>query len=155
MVQNQTTSDSLRALMTQNPTIRRCAPFAQSQFPLRPQSSADPGTSDAANVELLRHQFTDQPRIVSGLATRLLSPVTPPQLTADRSQRGALLIRELQPNWRMCPEDLVLRDKVFDLKQQILIEQPPSRTPADGHLEPLIQSASCQVVYAKSCCELF
>jgi hypothetical protein len=37
----------------------------------------------------------------------------------------------------MCPEDLALRDKVFDLKQQILIEQPPSRTAADGPLGSL------------------
>jgi hypothetical protein len=29
---------------------------------------------------------------------------------------------QAQPSWRMCPEDLVLRDKIFDLQQQFLIE---------------------------------
>lgn len=37
-----------------------------------------------------------------------------PQSLADLGQRGALLIRKAQQSWPMCPEDLILRDKIFD-----------------------------------------
>jgi hypothetical protein len=34
----------------------------------------------------------------------------------------------------MCPEDPVLRDKIFDLKQQLLIDQPRHVRQQTGHL---------------------
>jgi hypothetical protein len=86
-------------------------------------------------VELLRHQFPEpaEDRLGFGDQGYFLQSL-PPQLPADLRQHGALVIREPQPSWRMCPEDPVLRDKIFDLKQQLLIDQPRHVRQQTSHL---------------------
>jgi hypothetical protein len=101
-------------------------------------------------VDLLRHEFTEpaEDRLGFGDQGYFLQSLAS-QPSADLGQRGALLIREAQPTWRMCPEDPVLRDKVFNLKQQLLIDQPGHVRQQTGHLVTFHQSASSQVVDSK------
>src|SRR5512138_2563742 len=104
----------------------------------------------AGAIKLLRHQFTEpaEDRLRFGDHGDFCQSL-PPQPLADFGQRLALLIREPQPSWCMCPENPVLRDKIFDLKQQFLIDQPPHVRQQAGHLTAFHPSASSQVLDSK------
>ncbi len=86
-------------------------------------------------IELLRDQFSEpaEDRLGFGDLGDFRQSLQPQPL-ADFGQRGPLLIREPQPSWCVCPEDPVLRDKIFDLKQQLLIDQPRHVRQQTGHL---------------------
>ena len=108
-----------------SPSRNSRAPFAQSAPPLRRQSSAGRGMSDTSTHRTSAlTSFLNQLRIVSGLAIRRLSPV--PSAPASCRFRPAWSVAHSRAAAELvhCPEDPVLRDKIFDLKQQLLIDQP-------------------------------
>ena len=53
---------------------------------------------------------------------------------ADLGKRGALGVRKPKPGRRVSPKNAVLRGKIFDLKQQFLIDQPRQVRQQTGHL---------------------
>ena len=86
-------------------------------------------------IELLRHEFAEPVEDSLGFGDQgYFLQSLPSQSPANLRQRGSLLIREAQSNWRMCPENPILRDKIFDLKQQLLIDQPRHVRQQTGHL---------------------
>jgi len=86
-------------------------------------------------IELLRNQFPEPGENGLGFGDLgYFRQSLTSQFLADLRQRGALLMGKAQPSWRMCLEDPVLRDKIFDLKQQFLIDQPRHVCQQTGHL---------------------
>ena len=66
-----------------------------------------------------------------------------------RDQRYEPRVRAAYERYRSKPEDPVLRDKIFHLKQQFLIDQPRHVRQQAGHLTAFPPSASSQVLDSK------
>ncbi len=67
-------------------------------------------------VELLSNQLSEpaQDGLGPGNGRNFLQTLST-EPSADLSKRGTLIVRKPKPIWQVCPEDLVLRRKIFNL----------------------------------------
>jgi hypothetical protein len=65
--------------------------------------------------------------MVSGRPPTQPSPDPLDRGSADLSERETLMIRKPKPSWKMRRQDVILGGEVFDLRQQLLIDQSADR----------------------------
>jgi hypothetical protein len=86
-------------------------------------------------IELLRHQLSKPPEDGLGFChLGYFRQTLSAKPFADLGKRGALSVREPKPGRRVSPENAVLSNNIFDLKQQFPIHQPRHVRQQTGHL---------------------